>query len=711
MAITIGGGISIGGGITIGPPLFNGITTFGFMTSGNNPSLPPSGMSAVTANSSSLLVAVGTDINGYPASATSTDGRNWTKPSALGGTTTSGYMTKIAWSRATNRYMAIGSSGTSAICSTSSNGTTWSSPTPMYSGTSTITINSVAVNSSGLFVAVGALTGTGYPAYSTSTDGITWSTPAAMNGSTTTATITAVTVNSAGLFVAVGYTGSGTGSRAVYATSINGSTWTTPAIMNGSATTAHMQAVAVNSSGLFVAVGSIGNSTTLRTGYATSTDGSTWTTPAQLGNSTLRVTMTYLAVNSSGLFVAVTAQGGLYLVVATSTNGSSWTTPTSIFGSNVPYLSPSSIAVSSTGIFVIVGYNGSGSGYYMYLSSTDGVTWTIPGSSPVNMFSVAVNRSNLYVAVGYDSYTYAPYYATSTDGSTWTSPSLMNGSTTAAYMGSVAVNSSGLFVSVGYDNINYAALYATSTDGSNWTTPAFMNGNSVDTFYMLAVAVNSAGLFLAVGFDVNNYPVYVTSTDGSTWTIPVSIAGYAGIFSPVSVAVSSAGRWVAVGNDGNGRPMYTTSADGATWTTPAYINGVTDPVQITSVAVNSAGLFVAVGSKSTNTFSSSAVYAYSTDGSTWTTPAFMNNTTATTAQIYGVAVNSAGVFVAVGYNNNGWPVYAYSTNGTSWSTPAQLVSSGTETATLNGVTANSSGLFAAVGFHTYTTSPVYATLY
>ena len=39
------------------------------------------------------------------------------------------------------------------------------------------------------------------------------------------------------------------------ATSSNGSTWTTPATMNGSSVQAVMRAVAVNSAGLFVAVG------------------------------------------------------------------------------------------------------------------------------------------------------------------------------------------------------------------------------------------------------------------------------------------------------------------------------------------------------------------------------------------------------------------------------------------------------------------------
>jgi hypothetical protein len=75
-----------------------------------------------------------------------------------------------------------------------------------------------------------------------------------MNGSTAYAPMVAITVSSAGLFVAVGYFGLFV-NEPVYATSTNGSNWTTPALMNGSTANLAMEGVAVNSAGLFVAVG------------------------------------------------------------------------------------------------------------------------------------------------------------------------------------------------------------------------------------------------------------------------------------------------------------------------------------------------------------------------------------------------------------------------------------------------------------------------
>jgi photosystem II stability/assembly factor-like uncharacterized protein len=73
-----------------------------------------------------------------------------------------------------------------------------------------------------------------------------------------------------------------------------------------------------------------------------------------------------------------------------------------------------------------------------------------------------------------------------------------------------------------------------------------------------------------------------------------------------------------------------------------------------SVTVNSSGLFVAVG------YNGYPVYATSTNGSTWTTPALMNGSSVA-ATMYSVTVNSSGLFVAVGYNDSNYPVYATST--------------------------------------------------
>ena len=95
-----------------------------------------------------------------------------------------------------------------------------------------------------------------------------FNTPALMNGSTVVANINSIAVNNSGLFVAVGIDNYAAGENALYATSTNGSTWTTPATMNSSTAVAYMTSVAVNSAGQFVGVGYNSSNYPL---YATST--------------------------------------------------------------------------------------------------------------------------------------------------------------------------------------------------------------------------------------------------------------------------------------------------------------------------------------------------------------------------------------------------------------------------------------------------------
>ena len=124
---------------------------------------------------------------------------------------------------------------------------------------------------------------------------------------------------------------------------------------------------------------------------------------------------------------------------------------------------------------------------------------------------------------------------------------------------------------------------------------------------------------------------------------------------------------------------------------------------MTSITVNSSGLFVAVGYDN-NTYY--PLYATSTDGITWTNPALMNGSTSY-ALLTSVTVNSAGLFVAIGYDNNTYPLYATSSDGTAWTTPA-LMNDSTSYAHMQSITVNSAGLFVAVGFNN-NNYPLYAT--
>jgi hypothetical protein len=308
-------------------------------------------------------------------------------------------------------------------------------------------INSIVVNSSGLFVAVGYESSTSYPLYATSSNGTVWTTPARMNSSTTYARMNGVTVNSSGLFVAVGYDSIG---APLYATSSDGSSWSTPARMNGSSAAAYMRAIEVNSSGQFVAIGSDDNISSFAHGiYATSSNGSTWTTPARFNGSATIAAFFTLSVNSSGLFVAGgTNSTGKQLTSVSSNGGSTWTTPALIFGSGSGGFYTTFV---KSGNFIGVGYYSSNT--ICYASSSDGITWAAPTtiSLSFDFFTngSVVSPSGLIIVVGYNSSTTKSYYMTSSNGSTWSSLSSIDTSTGTSLLSHVAVNSSGLFVLVG----------------------------------------------------------------------------------------------------------------------------------------------------------------------------------------------------------------------------------------------------------------------
>ena len=301
------------------------------------------------------------------------------------------------------------------------------------------TLYSVAVNSAGLAVAVG-ISSTNTPQFTTSSNGTTWTTPATMNGSAVPSIQRWVTVNpGTGLFVSVGQIGtSSTGPT--FATSTNGPTWTTPATMNGSTAAISMYGVAYSPTlNLFVAVGY----DSANPYYATSTNGSTWTTPATIGSSASALMKAVVWNSALGLFVAFGSFGNV-AYYSTSADGSTWIQPVSISGAS--NINATALAVSDSGRMVGIGYTGLGSS--VYTTSTDGTTWSAVASIGTGAMFGITWANNLWVTIGYANSSQGPLFSTSVDGTTWTTPAAMNGSTTRANMNAV-VGYRAQFIGVG----------------------------------------------------------------------------------------------------------------------------------------------------------------------------------------------------------------------------------------------------------------------
>lgn len=392
-----------------------------------------------------------------------------------------------------------------------------------------------------------------------------------------------------------------------------------------------------------------------------------------------------LTASGSSLPLTVTGltAGTTYTFTLTATNSlgstnstSNPVTPTTwasaaLFNGNTGTITMRSVTRSSGGRFVSVGYDSSNVGYWS--TSTNGTTWTTPSlfGTWVSTWvfqaeGVAVSPSGRFVAVGTGATSptapFQPRFSTSTDGTTWTSPTAFNGTARTDTMKAIACSSAGRFVAVGQAGAGSWGCFTTSTDGTTWTTPADFPAGTGSVFTPFSIAVNSSGRFVAVGYGyVGSGPrlAFSTSTNGTTWTAPALIGLDGSNYGPKGylngIAVNSSGKFVAVGysDAGNARPIYTTSNSGTSWTQPAIMTTISETnLPLRGIAVNSAGQFMAVGT--------SGQYAVSNDGVSWMTPSSVE--TPTVGYYYAVTSTSTDKFLAVGlrYSPSQAPVFTVS---------------------------------------------------
>ncbi len=525
-------------------------------------------------------------------------------------------------------YVAVGADGGTA---TSSDGISW---TPGALPT-VFSMHSIAVNSSGVAVAVGdqgtVLTRSAAGAWSTADAGvavpleaITYSNNlfvaagssgtliTSHDGSAWTAATSGSTLDllgaaaGAGLYVVVGYDGT-------ILTSPDATTWTSRG--QSTLTTQHLNAVAYNGS-RFVAVGSAG-------AVVTSPDGLTWT--AQ----TAPTTSDFSAIAASGSLFAATGSGAYDrydLDVFTSPDGVTWTQRDGAFyeqGQGLAYAGGAFFALGNAGAMVrstdgiswtpvlapggaipggdstilsAIAYNGSkllivggnGGVFSAALTSSDGLTWTSqPGNLALGAINAVAYGANLYVASQY--YGNAYHLISSPDAATWTSRF-----TTTGFINQIAWGGAGIgFVAVGSASSN-DGLVLTSPDGLTWTD----RSGTASITESLQKLIYGGGLFVATSTDL------YTSPDGLTWT-PQSTGAVGGVG---SVAYGN-GTFVGVVS---GSPDTITSTDGVHWTVHAQS---TLYQSYAPLLFFGDGEFLAIGA---GTYPAGGSFATSSDGVTWT---------------------------------------------------------------------------------------------
>ena len=227
----------------------------------------------VACSSSGRFVAIGYTSAGATLVTTSTDGVTWSTPATMAGYTSSAWYAQEVEVNSAGRWVAVGSldfggfPNSSPAFSTSTDGINWTTPSlfnAYYSSPLRVLCRDVAVNPDGKWVALMYQFQTNNPStnatpmVSTSTNGTTWTTPTLVTGSIMYSTRIAVSPPT-GLFVVQGvYPGdppSYNNNYNMFMTSRDGTTWTTPAAMGGSTAASFYESLAISSQGLCVSIG------------------------------------------------------------------------------------------------------------------------------------------------------------------------------------------------------------------------------------------------------------------------------------------------------------------------------------------------------------------------------------------------------------------------------------------------------------------------
>jgi hypothetical protein len=282
-------------------------------------------------------------------------------------------------------------------------GATWSTPATMGSALSGTTMSAVAVDStSGNWMAVsaspGILSTTYGPWFSTSSNGTTWATPTIIGVTQNKNVIPeAICANpNSGIMVMVGAINNAP-TEGCYALSGNEATWTSVSAMPSASPSATMLGVCVKDDGTqYVAVGLVGSAP----GASYSANGSSWSVPQTVAG--VASTGYFYACAYSptlGLYVAVGSQhpsGNYYPAASYSSDGQTWSTATYMDPALATKGEMRSVCWCSTwGIFVAVGY-AQPTLYPTYSYSSDGINWSVPqtmSATAISMYGVAFQNT------------------------------------------------------------------------------------------------------------------------------------------------------------------------------------------------------------------------------------------------------------------------------------------------------------------------------
>jgi hypothetical protein len=260
-----------------------------------------------------------------------------------------------------------------------------------------------------------------------------------------------------------------------------------------------------------------------------------------------------LAVSGSNIFAG--SDNGIYL----STNdGLNWTLilPTDSW----VYV----LIVNGTNIFA--GTLGGG----VYLSTNNGTNWTQKGMAGNDVFSLIVSGSNIFAGT-----LWGGVYLSTNNGTNWTQ--VNNGLTSSYvnYVASLAVSGTNIFA--GTD----CGIFLSTNNGTNWTQVGLAYT------YVSSLTVNGTNIFAGT---VNG--VFCSTNNGTNWTQVDN-----GLTNNFVKALAISGTNIFAGTSANmtlGGSVFLSTNNGTNWT--QVNNGLPSNTGVSSFAVNGTNIFTGISS-------------------------------------------------------------------------------------------------------------------
>ena len=505
--------------------------------------------------------------------------------------------------------------GYGGVYLSTNNGTSW---TPVNSGLTNMTVNTLAVIGTNLFA------GTGGGVFLSTNNGASWT---QVNSGLTNTIVLSLAINPNGtggtnLFAGTSYGG-------VFLSTNNGTSWTA---VNSGLTNTVVKSLVVNGTNLFAGTSYGGV-------FLSTNNGTSWT-PVNSGLTNMIVN----AFTTSGTNLYTGTDAGVFL---STNNGTSWTSVNLGLSSNsINALAISPNETGGTNLFAGTSYGG------VFLSTNNGINWTQVNSGPKNMTvtSLAVNPNgtggaNLFAG------TLGGAFLSTNNGVSWTQ---VNSGLINTVIKTLAVNPNGtggvnLFAgTVGPNNwegTSYGGGVFLSTDnGTDWT-PVNSGLSNVGVNALAVSPDGTGGTNLFAGTFVG---VFISTNNGTSWTA-------SGLTNTVitSLAISPNGTGGTNLFAGVLGGVFLSTDNGINWTPVS--SGLTNTVVI-ALAVNPNGtggtnLFV-------GTPGGDGIYLSTNNGTSWTAV----NSGLTNTIVNAFAFNGTNIFAGTG----GGGVFLSTNNGSNW---------------------------------------------